>query len=170
MKIEDIKYTLPTEQISEADFDREKWLQNNPVDYFKFLYVLFNATDNAPKNFPCNIAMSVAFELIYHVTRLYIPNTLYKFFSLTNDSNLNEKKLKTLQHKKLYMSDIKDFNDPFDGKAFFYDLKELAGIKRLEHVGGRIIDDFTVFHKGTALTENDTSCMPTWLGTTSRNR
>ena len=71
MKIEDIKYTLPTEQISEADFDREKWLQNNPVDYFKFLYVLFNATDNAPKNFPCNIAMSVAFELIYHVTRLY---------------------------------------------------------------------------------------------------
>lgn len=162
MKIEDIKYTLPTEQISEADFDREKWLQNNPVDYFKFLYVLFNATDNAPKNFPCNIAMSVAFELIYHVTRLYIPNTLYKFFSLTNDSNLNEKKLKTLQHKKLYMSDIKDFNDPFDGKAFFYDSKELAGIKRLEHVGGRIIDDFTVFHKGTALTENDTSCMPMW--------
>ena len=60
------------------------------------------------------------------------------------------------------MSDIKDFNDPFDGKAFFYDPKQLANIKRLQHIKGRIVEDFTTFHKGTALTENDTSCMPMW--------
>ena len=60
------------------------------------------------------------------------------------------------------MSKINEFNDPFDGKAFFYDSKQLADIKRLEHVGGKIIDDFTAFNRGTALTENNTSCMPMW--------
>ena len=41
MKIEDINYTLPTAEISSDDFDKEKWLQEHPIDYFKLLYVLF---------------------------------------------------------------------------------------------------------------------------------
>ena len=162
MKIEDINYTLPTEQISEADFDKAMWLQEHPIDYFKLLYVLFNTTKNAPTDMPHNFVMNIVFELLYPVTRLYIPETLYKFYSLNNDEELNNKKFNTLQNQQIFMSDIKDFNDPFDGKAFFYDSKQLANIKHLEHVGGKIIDDFTSFHKGTALTKNDTSCMPMW--------
>lgn len=162
MKIEDINYTLPTAEISSDDFDKEKWLQEHPIDYFKLLYVLFNTTKNAPTDMPRDFVMNVVFELLYPVTRLYIPDTLYKFYSLNDDKELNEKKFSTLQNKQIFMSDIKDFNDPFDGKAFFYDSKELAKIKRLQHIKGRIIDDFTTFHKGTALTENDTSCMPMW--------
>lgn len=162
MKIEDINYTLPTAEIASDDFDREKWLQEHPIDYFKLLYVLFNTTKNAPTDMPRNFVMNVVFELLYPVTRLYIPDTLYKFYSLNDDKELNEKKFSTLQNKQIFMSDIKDFNDPFDGKAFFYDPKQLANIKRLQHINGRIIEDFTTFHKGTALTENDTSCMPMW--------
>ena len=162
MKIEDINYTLPTAEIASDDFDREKWLQEHPIDYFKLLYVLFNTTKNAPTDMPRNFVMNVVFELLYPVTRLYIPDTLYKFYSLNDDNELNEKKFSTLQNKQIFMSDIKDFNDPFDGKAFFYDPKQLANIKRLQHIKGRIIEDFTTFHKGTALTENDTSCMPMW--------
>lgn len=162
MKIEDINYTLPTAEIASDDFDREKWLQEHPIDYFKLLYVLFNTTKNAPTDMPRNFVMNVVFELLYPVTRLYIPDTLYKFYSLNDDNELNEKKFSTLQNKQIFMSDIKDFNDPFDGKAFFYDPKQLANIKRLQHINGRIIEDFTTFHKGTALTENDTSCMPMW--------
>lgn len=162
MKIEDINYTLPTVEIASDDFDREKWLQEHPIDYFKLLYVLFNTTKNAPTDMPRNFVMNVVFELLYPVTRLYIPDTLYKFYSLNDDNELNEKKFSTLQNKQIFMSDIKDFNDPFDGKAFFYDPKQLANIKRLQHINGRIIEDFTTFHKGTALTENDTSCMPMW--------
>lgn len=60
------------------------------------------------------------------------------------------------------MSDIKDFNDPFDGKAFFYNPEELKDIERLKAHNGRFIDDFTAFNKGTALTENDINCMPMW--------
>lgn len=162
MKIEDINYTLPTAEISSADFDREKWLQEHPIDYFKLLYVLFNTTKNAPTDMPRDFVMNVVFELLYPVTRLYIPDTLYKFYSLNDDKELNEKKFSALQNKQIFMSDIKDFNDPFDGKAFFYDPKQLANIKRLQHSKGRIIEDFTIFHKGTALTKNDTSCMPMW--------
>ena len=162
MKIEDINYTLPTAEIAEKDFNKEKWLQDHPVDYFKLIHVLFNTTKNAPTDVPRDFVMNVVFELLYPVTRLYIPDTLYKFYSLNDDQELNDKKFKTLQNKQIFMSNIKDFNDPFDGKAFFYDSKQLADIKRLEHVGGKIIDDFTAFNRGTALTENNTSCMPMW--------
>lgn len=161
MKIEDIQYTLPTEQISAEDFDREKWLQENPIDYFKFLYILFTSNRLAP-SVPITIVMKAAFDALYKVTRLYIPETLYKYYSLTSDEELNKKKFDTLRNKQIYMSAIKDFNDPFDGKAFFYNPKELKDIKRLESHNGRFIDDFTAFHKGTALTKNDTNCMPMW--------
>lgn len=60
------------------------------------------------------------------------------------------------------MSDIKDFNDPFDGKAFFYNSKDLIGVQRFAPHDGKIVDDFTIFNRGTALTENGTSCMPMW--------
>lgn len=161
MKIEDIQYTLPTEQISAEDFDREKWLQENPIDYFKFLYILFMSNRMAP-GMPSEIVMKVAFDALYKVTRLYIPETLYKYCSLSNDEDLNKKKFDTLRNKQIYMSDIKNFNDPFDGKAFFYNPKDLIGIQRLAPHDGKIVDDFTVFNKGTALTENGTSCMPMW--------
>lgn len=162
MKIEDINYILPTAEIASDGFDKERWLQGNPIDYFKLIYILFNTTKNSPTDMPRNIVMNVAFELLYSVTRIYIPDILYKFYSLNDDEELNEKKFSTLQNKQIFMSAIKDFNDPFDGKAFFYDSNQLADIKSLEHVNGKIIDDFTAFHRGTALTENNTSCMPMW--------
>ncbi len=162
MKLNDINYTLPTTQISEEDLDKEKWLSNNPIDYFKLIYVLFNITNNVPKDMPQEIAMDIAFQSMYPVTRLYIPDILYKFYSFTRDRKLNNKKLVTLKKKQIFMSDIKDFNDPFDGKAFFYNPSELKDIKRLVPHNGRIIDDFTSYLKGTALTENDVNCMPMW--------
>ena len=162
MKIEDINYTLPTKQINAENFDKEQWLKEHPIDYFKLIYVLFKTTKNAPDYVPQDLAMDVAFNALYPVTRLYIPDTLYKFYSLNNDQYLNKKKFNTLRNQQVFMSDIKDFNDPFDGKAFFYNPEELANIDRLKHVKGQIIEDFTSFHKGTALTENNTSCMPMW--------
>ena len=162
MKIEDIHYDLPTEQIESEDFDKEKWLKENPIDYFKFIYHLLITTENAPTKLPQNIKMAVVFEALYSVIRLYMPDTLYKFYSLNNNRKLNKQKFRTLQNKQIFMSKIKDFNDPFDGKAFFYNPTQLADIKRVKHVNGKIIDDFTAFHRGTALTENDTSCLPMW--------
>lgn len=162
MKIEDINYDLPTKEINEEDFDKEKWLQEHPIDYFKFLYVLFTTASKVSNPTLYNVAMDFTFQALYRVIRLYIPDTLYKFYSLTHDVKLNATKLTTLRNKQIFMSDIKDFNDPFDSKAFYYNPDELKDIERLALYDGKLIDDFTTFHKGTSLTENDTSCLPMW--------
>lgn len=52
------------------------------------------------------------------------------------------------------MSEIKGFNDPFDGRAFFYNPKELENIERLKHCGGRLIDDFSEFVRVSCFTGN----------------
>ena len=161
MKIENIKYTLPTTPIDGLDFDKEKWLEENPIDYFKFLYILLNSKEQYPQ-IPSDIVTSIIFDALYGVIRMYIPNTLYKFYSLNENNEMNEKKFETLQNNQIFMSDLKEFNDPFDGKAFFYNPKDLSNIPRLKRHNGRFIDDFSTFVKGTSLTENNTSCMPMW--------
>ena len=74
MKLEDIHYTPPTEQITAENFDRKKWIEENPVDYFKFIYHLLTTTENAPTNLPQSIKLQVVFEALYSVIRLYIPD------------------------------------------------------------------------------------------------
>lgn len=161
MKIEDLKYEMTATVVDEQSWEKEKWRRENPMDYLKALYLMLSSSDWV-QGVPREIAIRTAFEAIYKVTRAHIPDVLYKYYSLTNDKCLNEKKLDTLQRMQIYMSDIKDFNDPFDGKAFYYNPEELRNIEPLSSSGGRLIDDFTVFHKGTALTENDMNCMPMW--------
>lgn len=161
MKIEDLNYSVPTMQADEKDFDKEKWRKENPMDYFKAVHLILTSINNVPEKL-YNIVMAETFKTIYKITRFHIPDILYKFYSLTDDRNLNKVKLSTLRNMQIFVSDIQDFNDPFDGKAFFYKPSELSDIKRLAPFHGQLIDDFTVFIKGTALTENDTNCMPMW--------
>ena len=40
MKIEDIHYDLQPIPVDEENFDVEKWRLQNPVDYFKFMYMI----------------------------------------------------------------------------------------------------------------------------------
>lgn len=102
------------------------------------------------------------FKVIYKVIRLHIPDILYKYYSLSNDEMLSMKKFQTLNDGKIYMSNIEDFNDPFDGKGFFYDPSQLADIERLKPHGGKFIDDFNAFIKATSLTKNGVQSMPMW--------
>ena len=87
---------------------------------------------------------------------------LYKYFSFTEDTALNEKKLETLRQRKIFMADVKSLNDPFDGKAYFYNADQLKQISRLAPHNGKLIDDFTDFMKVTSLTGNDVNSMPMW--------
>lgn len=154
MKIEDLHYSIPTSQIDENGFDKEKWHQECPMDYLKAIYIL-NMADNP-------IVKTEVFKIIYQVTRLHIPAVLYKYYSLSDDVDLNEKKFQTLSDCKIFMSAIKDFNDPYDSKCFFYDPSQLSDIERLKQHNGRMIDDFASYIRGTALTENGTQSMPMW--------
>ncbi len=151
MKIEDIHYSIPEKEISEENFDIEKWRIENPMDYLKAMF-LINTSSNKNE----------VFKTIYRVTRLYIPETLYKYYSLTDSMVLNEQKLNTLEQKKIFMSDTKNLNDPFDNKVYFYRPDELRKYERLSIHGGKLIDDFSSFTKISSLTSNNVFSMPMW--------
>ena len=110
MKIEELKYEFPEKSVDETDFDIEKWRKETPMDYLKAMYLL-NQTEGINKD--------IIFKEIFKITRLYIPDILYKYFSLTDDEVLNEKKLETLRQCKIFMADVKSLNDLFDAKAYF---------------------------------------------------
>ncbi len=97
MKIEDLKFEMLEPVTDEQNWDVEKWKHENPMDYLKAIYLLLSSSDWA-QDIPREIVMEIAFQDIYKVTRLYIPDVLYKFYSLTNDKKLNKRKLITLQN------------------------------------------------------------------------
>lgn len=104
--------------VLEMEFDLEKWRDENPMDYLLAMH-LINQSSN--KNEVC--------KMIYKITHLHLPDVLFKYISLTDDIALNESKLDTLLNQKIYMSDVKSLNDPFDSKAFFYRPDELKNMR-----------------------------------------
>lgn len=155
MKIEDIKYDFSgIKPVDEKNWNKEQWLKENPIDYYKMIYVL-NQADSG-------VAQTEVFKTLYQIVRLYIPQVLFKYCSLSDNETSNEKRFKTLLEQKIFMADIKSFNDPFDSKGFFYKSEVLADIDRLQHVNGKLIDDFTSFIKATSLSANGVQSMPMW--------
>ena len=70
MKIEDLHFDFPTEPVDEENWDLETWRRENPMDYFKAMYILGMANIGA--------SQAEAFKAIYRVVRLYVPSILYK--------------------------------------------------------------------------------------------
>jgi hypothetical protein len=153
MKLEDLQYTIPEQPIDEKNFDIEKWRRDSPMDYLKAMCIM-NMAEGEVKN--------ILFKEIYKITRKCIPEVLYKYYSLTDDEKLNSQKFQTLLNSRVYLSDVKEFNDPFDGKGFYYDANQLKKIERLTPYDGKLIDDFTSFIKATSLTSNGVHSMPMW--------
>ncbi len=155
MKIEDLHYDISLEPpVDEKNWNREQWIKEYPIDYFKMMYFLCQSEDGA--------VQTEMFNTLYQIIRLYIPDTLFKYYSLSGDDELNNKKFETLENRKIYLSDIASFNDPFDSKAFYYDANQLSAIDRLKHVGGKLINDFTTFIQSTSLSANGVQSMPMW--------
>lgn len=158
MKIEDIKYKIPEEQIDEKDFDIEEWREKNPMDYFKAMYLINNSSNR-----------DEVFRYIYRLIRLHIPDVLFKYHSLTDNIDLNEQKLETVLQKKIFMSDVKYLNDPFDNKAYFYNTDKLKKYEFLKKHYGRLINDFSNFNKVSSLTANGVNSMPMWAHYTNNH-
>ena len=153
MKLEDLQYSLSNPPVDEKNFDVEKWQNENPVDYFKCLYLLEQVQ---------GVAKDVAFQSIYKVMRLYLPDILYKYYSLGSAQEKNQIKFETLQKQQIFLSAISSFNDPFDSKAYYYDPEPLKKLPRLKPHGGKLVDDFTAFTRASSLTANGVQSMPMW--------
>ncbi|MCR3922649.1 MAG: DUF2971 domain-containing protein [Firmicutes bacterium] len=135
----------------ETDFNIEDYRTEHSMDYLIAMELILNT--------PYKVE---AFQTLYGITRLHIPNILYKYYSLSDNDSLNESKIETLRNEKVYMSDIKSLNDPFDNKAYFYKYEELRKYKELHAVDGRIIDDLSSFSRVSSFTANGINCMPMW--------
>lgn len=139
------------EEMSRENFDIVKWREETPVDYIKAMELIVSASNKED-----------VFRWIYEITRLYIPDVLFKYGSLTGDPEKDKIRFDTLRQEKVYLSTIDGFNDPFDSKAYFYRSEELMKYERLQHCGGRIIDDFARFFRVACFTANGINSMPMW--------
>jgi hypothetical protein len=133
------------------DFDIEKYRIENRMDYIKAIDILSQCSNK-----------DEVFRWIYQITRLHIPNTLYKYVSLTGDKDLNSLKMQTLSEKKIFLADSRDFNDPFDNKAFFYRNDILKHFEELCPFDGRIGDEIMFSSRATSLSAAGYNSMPMW--------
>lgn len=133
------------------EFDLEKYRKENPMDYIKAIGLI----NQDPYNYEIQ-------NEIYKITRLHVPDTIYKYFSLTEDEKLNSIKLDTIKNKKVYLAPSSAMNDPFEGKSFFYDNNKLIKHDRLAHCEGRLIDDFSKYSIIASFTKESVNSMPMW--------
>ena len=54
-----------------------------------------------------------------------VPQTIYKFISLTDDNDLNNRKFNSLENNQIWFSNVNKLNDPFEGLNCCY-LKDFA--------------------------------------------
>lgn len=76
----------------DEDFDVVEWRKENPMDYIKAMNLILGYSDPMQR--------TIAFNTIYKITRLHIPDTLYKFFSLNGDKEINKLKLETIERNR----------------------------------------------------------------------
>jgi len=134
-------------------FNRELWHKNNPMDYVKAMGIILSCKDDDQQN--------EALSVIYRVTRLHIPDVLFKYYSLSDDEELNKKKILTLKDQQVYNALFEDMNDPFDGKSYFY---------RHEVIKKYICNDeelnkpipFASFGRVSSFSEIGVNSMPMW--------
>lgn len=131
--------------------DIEHYRRENPMDYIKAIELL-KISSNKDEVFHC----------IYQITRLHIPDILYKYVSLTDDENLNNLKMQTLSEQKIFLADSRDFNDPFDNKAFYYRNNELKRFDELRQFDGRLGDEIMFNSRAASLSAAGYNSMPMW--------
>jgi hypothetical protein len=131
--------------------DIEQYQRENSIDYIKAIDILDRCSNK-----------DEVFRWIYQITRLNIPNTLYRYMSLTGDEDLNSLKMQALSEKKIFLADSRDFNDPFDNKAFFYRNDALKRFDELRPFDGHIGDEIMFSSRAASLTAAGYNSMPMW--------
>ncbi|MBZ9609952.1 DUF2971 domain-containing protein [Clostridium estertheticum] len=132
-------------------FDIKKYRAETPMDYLKAIKLINEDPHNGE-----------VMNAIYRVTRLHIPDLVFKYYTLSDDTQLNEVRFKTLLDKKIYLADASSFNDPYDSKAFFYNNKEFLKYDWLKQFNGKLIDDFSSYNRLCSFTSVGINNMPMW--------
>ena len=68
---------------------------------------------------------SYVYDQLYRIATTYVPDKIYKFYSLRDGDSLNENKFNTLEKGRIHLSSSKTLNDPFDCRSVYYDFEKL---------------------------------------------
>ena len=94
-------------------FTVEDWRRTYPMDYYKAFDIILQSTSDAGRDY--------AMQQIFSVCKLHIPDTLFKYYSLSDDAtHNNEMKIDTLSKSQVYAAQIGTLNDPFDCRSAYY--------------------------------------------------
>lgn len=162
-KVKDGVTEIEMEDIeNQENFDVERWRIDNPPDYFKAARLLMQ--------FDTGVASDTAFEAIFRVFKLYIPDRLFKYQSLGLDSKVDGLRFETLRNNRIYTSPIQDLNDPFDSYCYFYDADAIG--RNLGIANSDVDDIFGVFRKSrvASLTSVGEQSMPMWAHYANNHR
>lgn len=148
----DIILLEDSKKVNEVDWNIFRWKVENPIDYFKYVKIL----NGIPKDF-----VDIVFMEIYKISRLYIPDNLFKFYSLDDSKELNKVKMDTLSRKEVYLSNLSYSNDPFDGKAAYFDFNIIKE-KKIDMNFCDILHSIQNYQMGASLTELCEQDMQMW--------
>ncbi len=116
------------------------------------------------------------FEKAHTYKNKYIPNTLYKFFSLSEneDDDLSLKKLDYLDLEYMWMPYAQYLNDPFELRAIYLSKDEIEKFKfedvEVENINNHILDKLKEGYIISSLTENVLDIMPMWAHYANNHR
>lgn len=154
MKIEDVPIPQPKTVIDENNFDIEKWRKEVPINYYVMARLL--TIPDHP------IVRTELFKTVYQAVQLHIPDTLYKYVSLTGNTTSDEKRFDALLKNRLFLSEVTSLNDPFDCKAYYYKPSDLMKHEELKHCNGKLINDFSSLLRVVSFTANGVQSLPMW--------
>ena len=92
----------------------------------------------------------------------FIPDTLFKYFKLTEDKTRNEKRFKTLASAELHLGTYDDYNDPFEGTFLLIDEKKLSEYGWPYGVVSQLYKNLVNGYKICSLADTDEQDMPMW--------
>ncbi|MEN2466860.1 DUF2971 domain-containing protein [Ornithinibacillus sp. JPR2-1] len=128
---------------------REKYIKENPIDYVKFLEALAYFSNDA-------------FNTIYKIIKLYVPKEVFKYYSLTDNEELNNMKFSTLENSEVYLSYATDFNDPFDNRSYYYDIERLKQYKFSYFFDGSFLEDNIYKTRLASFSKSGVNNLPMW--------
>lgn len=102
--------------------------------------------------------------------RLGIPNKLVKFFQL-DDTEMDEKRLRSLAKNELWLSNVSKFNDPYELKGMVIDRRKLedSGCSEAEINSLRELLNFSDYGV-SCLSANSVDYLPMWAYYTNNHR
>jgi hypothetical protein len=130
--------------------EREKYIKENPIDYVKIIKALGLFPNRE------------AFNTIYKIIKLYVPDEVYKYYSLTNDEELNAMKFSTLENKEVFLSYASDFNDPFDNRSYYFDIERLKKHKFGFFFEESFFEDKIRYTRLASFSKSGISNLPMW--------